>query len=191
MNGRPRATRKGSVAQAHDPVAARRATLARLPYTARAAFHGLLRSSRGPWSGPENSSQLRACHPALRSFSSRLLHAPVAQLDRASDYGSEGLGFDSLRVRHFEAPEVQRLRGLLCFLSASRRDGTGPQRHAKKPLIACLRCGELNAGNTRPPSARFTAPRRRDRTTKDRRRTAPLHPRSPRPRDFSPANASR
>jgi hypothetical protein len=28
-------------------------------------------------------------------------HAPVAQLDRASDYGSEGLGFDSLRVRHF------------------------------------------------------------------------------------------
>jgi hypothetical protein len=30
-------------------------------------------------------------------------HAPVAQLDRASDYGSEGLGFDSLRVRHFEA----------------------------------------------------------------------------------------
>jgi hypothetical protein len=29
-----------------------------------------------------------------------LFHAPVAQLDRASDYGSEGLGFDSLRVRH-------------------------------------------------------------------------------------------
>ena len=24
--------------------------------------------------------------------------APVAQLDRASDYGSEGLGFESLRV---------------------------------------------------------------------------------------------
>ena len=30
-----------------------------------------------------------------------LFHAPVAQLDRASDYGSEGLGFDSLRVRQF------------------------------------------------------------------------------------------
>ena len=29
------------------------------------------------------------------------LGAPVAQLDRASDYGSEGLGFDSLRVYHF------------------------------------------------------------------------------------------
>ena len=26
------------------------------------------------------------------------LYAPVAQLDRASDYGSEGLGFESLRV---------------------------------------------------------------------------------------------
>ena len=36
-----------------------------------------------------------------------LFHAPVAQLDRASDYGSEGLGFDSLRVRHF------RSRGIL------------------------------------------------------------------------------
>ena len=30
-----------------------------------------------------------------------LRYAPVAQLDRASDYGSEGLGFDSLRVRQF------------------------------------------------------------------------------------------
>ena len=28
------------------------------------------------------------------------MQAPVAQLDRASDYGSEGLGFESLRV-HF------------------------------------------------------------------------------------------
>ena len=29
--------------------------------------------------------------------------APVAQLDRASDYGSEGLGFESLRVRFLES----------------------------------------------------------------------------------------
>ena len=28
------------------------------------------------------------------------LSAPVAQLDRASDYGSEGLKFESSRVRH-------------------------------------------------------------------------------------------
>ena len=26
--------------------------------------------------------------------------APVAQLDRASDFGSEGLGFESLRAHH-------------------------------------------------------------------------------------------
>ena len=30
----------------------------------------------------------------------RVWGAPVAQLDRASDYGSEGLEFDSLRVYH-------------------------------------------------------------------------------------------
>ena len=28
------------------------------------------------------------------------MHAPVAQLDRASDFGSEGRGFESLRARH-------------------------------------------------------------------------------------------
>jgi hypothetical protein len=30
-------------------------------------------------------------------------NAPVAQLDRASDFGSEGWGFDSLRVYNNEA----------------------------------------------------------------------------------------
>src|SRR5690349_5536832 len=35
------------------------------------------------------------------SLASALFWAPVAQLDRASDYGSEGLGFESLRARHF------------------------------------------------------------------------------------------
>src|SRR5688500_5337705 len=29
----------------------------------------------------------------------RMVHAPLAQLDRASDFGSEGWGFDSLRAR--------------------------------------------------------------------------------------------
>lgn len=37
--------------------------------------------------------------PTLLSLASR--HAAVAQLDRASDYGSEGLGFDSLQLHHF------------------------------------------------------------------------------------------
>ena len=36
-----------------------------------------------------------------RELNSRLNYAPVAQLDRASDYGSEGWGFKSLRVHQF------------------------------------------------------------------------------------------
>ena len=38
---------------------------------------------------------------AVISLSSRLRHrhAPVAQLDRVSDYGSEGCGFDLCRAR--------------------------------------------------------------------------------------------
>jgi hypothetical protein len=31
-------------------------------------------------------------------------NAPVAQLDRASDFGSEGWGFDSLRVHEYFKP---------------------------------------------------------------------------------------
>ena len=36
--------------------------------------------------------------PSTEDVAFVLLHAPVAQLDRASDYGSEGLGFESLRA---------------------------------------------------------------------------------------------
>jgi hypothetical protein len=58
---------------------------------------------------PPEKSVLAAQFPAKFSLALRsywllllaLFRAPVAQLDRASDYGSEGLGFDSLRVRHF------------------------------------------------------------------------------------------
>jgi hypothetical protein len=45
-----------------------------------------------------------ACLLPGLSLASALLRAPVAQLDRASDYGSEGLGFESLRARHSLAP---------------------------------------------------------------------------------------
>src|SRR5438034_1949667 len=38
-----------------------------------------------------------AFHPQIK----RSLRAPVAQLDRASDYGSEGLRFESPRARFF------------------------------------------------------------------------------------------
>ena len=36
-------------------------------------------------------------------------YAPVAQLDRASDYGSEGCGFDFCRARQVENPETKSL----------------------------------------------------------------------------------
>lgn len=38
--------------------------------------------------------------PNLNEQDINALHAPVAQLDRASDYESEGRAFESLRVRH-------------------------------------------------------------------------------------------
>ena len=36
----------------------------------------------------------------FRTRAARRRSAPLAQLDRASDYGSEGWGFESSRVRH-------------------------------------------------------------------------------------------
>ncbi|MDN5314480.1 MAG: sulfate permease, SulP family [Clostridiales bacterium] len=41
-------------------------------------------------------------------------HAPVAQLDRASDYGSEGYGFDFCRARHSRDPGLQGSGVFLC-----------------------------------------------------------------------------
>ncbi len=38
--------------------------------------------------------------------------APVAQLDRASDYGSEGLGFESLRACHFFVWNIDMIYGI-------------------------------------------------------------------------------
>ena len=49
-----------------------------------------------------------ACLLPGLSLASALLRAPVAQLDRASDYGSEGLGFESLRARHFSSRGLDR-----------------------------------------------------------------------------------
>ena len=38
-------------------------------------------------------------------------HAPLAQLDRASGYGPEGRGFESLTACHPETVEIKRFRG--------------------------------------------------------------------------------
>src|SRR5207248_2704143 len=45
-----------------------------------------------------------AFHPQIK----RSLRAPVAQLDRASDYGSEGLRFESPRARALPASRFER-----------------------------------------------------------------------------------
>ena len=47
--------------------------------------------------------------------------APVAQLDRASDYGSEGCGFDSCRARQFNKREVAQLGRALGLGPRGRR----------------------------------------------------------------------
>ena len=48
-------------------------------------------------------------------------HAPLAQLDRASGYGPEGRGFESLTACHPETVAMQRLRGFaLPFLGGER-----------------------------------------------------------------------
>jgi hypothetical protein len=42
----------------------------------------------------------------------RFLSAPLAQRIRASDYGSEGRGFKSLRARHHLAPRTEQINAL-------------------------------------------------------------------------------
>ena len=46
-------------------------------------------------------------------FNKFINNASVAQLDRASDYGSEGYGFNSCQVRHFI--KIQYLHSLKRF----------------------------------------------------------------------------
>ena len=76
-----------------------------------------------------------------------LLGAPVAQLDRASDYGSEGLGFKSLRVHQFLpcgrrlcGERRLKLVGLICsaFDSIKPTDlGWPPCEHRIRPDPDC------------------------------------------------------
>ena len=48
----------------------------------------------------------------IRLFAARALrNAPVAQLDRASDYESEGWGFEFLRVYHSQSPATEQVAG--------------------------------------------------------------------------------
>jgi hypothetical protein len=47
-------------------------------------------------------------------------NGPVAQLDRASDFGSEGWGFDSLRGRHCSSLQITCLRPLSVSVTEPR-----------------------------------------------------------------------
>ena len=56
---------------------------------------------------------------ASSNLVTRSRDALVAQLDRASDYESEGQGFESLRARHF--PYIFNFRELICRYSSVGR----------------------------------------------------------------------
>jgi hypothetical protein len=71
---------------------------------------------------PAVAGSIPVSHPNFKKLRNRLeqclsdvatdlslksLHGPVAQLDRASDFGSEGWGFDSLRGRHCHSFHVE------------------------------------------------------------------------------------
>ena len=70
-----------------------------------------------------------------------LFRAPVAHLDRASDYGSEGLGFDSLRVRHFF-----RCGGTACATPRIRLSVAGARRERLGGGIIQMLDDSLSAG---------------------------------------------
>src|SRR5438309_1165815 len=69
-------------------------------------------------------------------------HGPVAQLDRASDFGSEGWGFDSLRGRHsknrFAIPAT-----LPANVPANDRSG----HHPPAPALWLLASGHVSRCN--------------------------------------------
>ena len=64
--------------------------------------------------------------------------APVAQLDRASDYGSEGQGFESLRV-HQEKPLSTRVHRSRCqrFSYSDPPVTTDAQKHCLLRKLSC------------------------------------------------------
>ena len=71
------------------------------------------------WKSPSNSVCFRPPFGLAKfSFSSfRLGSVPVAQPDRASDFGSEGWGFESLQARHSKRPIMApRLRICMAIL---------------------------------------------------------------------------
>jgi hypothetical protein len=61
-----------------------------------------------------------------------LHNAPVAQLDRASDYESEGRTFESFRARHFSFP---RKSVAYQMIQRDRLSCIGPTQAGRDPLL--------------------------------------------------------
>ena len=61
----------------------------------------------------------------ITELSARQWYALLAQLDRASGYGPEGQGFESLRA--CQKPRSRKVSGFFCFLKIFRR-GRRPRR---------------------------------------------------------------
>ncbi len=52
-----------------------------------------------------------------------ILYVRVAQLDRASDYGSEGRGFESSYARFFDKAAGKPMKGCSCRLACFQDSG--------------------------------------------------------------------
>jgi hypothetical protein len=72
--------------------------------------------------------------------------APVAQLDRASVYGTEGRGFEFLRARY---RKLQQRRGFWSVSLADRRAGWGAANGREQPSTRRRREDEANGSVTR------------------------------------------
>ena len=146
---------------------------------------GFFGGSRRPCMGPglrvmsglfAQAAPSPRCHPTLCC-------APVAQLDRASDYGSEGWEFESSRARHNPLKSKDKTavkRAVFYFFQKwfppfRIRSGSKFQLHAESrdvfPRLALLRWFETVDGliSNTEATARMLSPARRRATTRSRR----------------------
>jgi hypothetical protein len=124
----------------------------------------------GSWHGQANSHYFSAAVDGpvfLRKLVA--LSAPVAQLDRASDYGSEGLKFESSRVR---------ARGYGAFRQRPRDDaGVNASRlGAMKFLFALIFLSLLTACASRPEPPTMQDPKQAKADAKAREEFAKTLP---------------
>ena len=81
----------------------------------------------------------------------RVISASVAQLDRASDYGSEGLGFESLRtcqISYFNLLRIAPEKGLFLFTRKSNTSILASESSNSQARMLGLLTG-INALQTR------------------------------------------